>query len=76
MIVHKVIKEKGPQKDSPPEHKRTYLGCAASDIRYRDMMTNFRQRWEFYTHNTFDFITSDMEDLDFIEWKRVVENAI
>jgi len=40
------------------------------------MMINFRQRWEFYTHNTFDFFTSDRSGLKNGQWKEMVEKTI
>ncbi len=76
MIVHKVTTGKRTKNISSGEYKRIYVGCAQSDIRYRDMMINFRQRWEFYTNNTFDFLTSDRSGLKTDQWKQMVEKTI
>ncbi|WP_022663970.1 TIR domain-containing protein [Desulfospira joergensenii] len=60
MIVHKVVVGKPPKDRAVKrEHKKIYVGCAGSDIRYRDMLVNFRHRWEFYTNPTIDFLTFD-----------------
>ncbi|EFK07407.1 conserved hypothetical protein [delta proteobacterium NaphS2] len=77
MIVHKVTTEK-LEKDhlSQGAHKRIYVGCAEPDIPRRDMMIGFRQRWQFYINNTFDFLTSDGSGLERDRWKRVAEKNI
>jgi len=77
MIVHQVkIKNRSPRQIAKGEHKKIYVGCAESDIRYRDMLVNFRQRWEFYTKNTIDFLTFDRNSLDSSQWKHTVEKII
>ena len=77
MLVHDVKAGKQTKnKRSKGEHKKIYVGCAESDIRYRDMLVNFRQRWGFYTKNTFDFLTSDRSGLEVDQWKPVVEKTI
>jgi len=77
MIVHNVITGKRTKdQSSQGEHKKIYVGCAESDIRYRDMMVNFRQRWGFYTNNTFDFLTYDRSGLESDQWKQIVEKTI
>ena len=77
MIVHKVTTEKR-EKDqrSQGAHKRIYVGCAESDIPRRDMMISFRQRWQFYINNTFEFLTYDGSGPEQDRWKRVVEETI
>jgi hypothetical protein len=76
MIVHKVTPGTRTTEILPVMHKRIYVGCVQTDVRYRDMMINFRQRWEFYTHNTFDFLTSDRSGLETEQWKQMVEETI
>ena len=65
--IHQIVKE---------EHKKVFVGCAESDIRYRDMLVDFRQRWEFYTKNTIDFLTFDRNELESDQWKGIVEKSI
>lgn len=77
MIVHKV--ETGRQAVNQimkREHKKIYVGCAESDIRYRDMLVNFRHRWEFYTNPTIDFLTFDWSELKVDRQKKIVEKLI
>ena len=77
MIVHNVTIEKRTENQNPQgAHKRIYVGSAESDIRYRDMVVNFRQRWSFYTNNTFDFLTSDRSGLKLEQWKQIAEKKI
>jgi hypothetical protein len=77
MIVHNVTIGKQTKNKNPKgAHKKIYVGCAESDIRYRDMMVNFRQRWGFYTNNTFDFLTSDRSGLETEQWKQIAEKKI
>lgn len=77
MIVHNVITGKQTKtQSSQREHKKIYVGCAGSDIWYRDMMVNFKQRWGFYINNTFDFLTSDRSGLEPDQWKQIVEKTI
>jgi hypothetical protein len=77
MLVHNVKTGKRTKKQvSKGEHKKIYVGCAESDIRYRDMLVNFRQRWGFYTNNTFDFLTSDRNGLETDQWEQMVEKTI
>lgn len=58
------------------EHKKIYVGCAESDIRYRDMLVNFRQRWEFYTNPTIDFLTFNRDGLVQERQKQIIEKSI
>ncbi len=76
MIVHKVTTGKRTKQILAAAHKKIYVGCAQSDIKYRDMMVNFRQRWEFYTRGTFDFLTCNPSDLKTDQWKELVEKTI
>jgi hypothetical protein len=77
MIIHNVIIGKRTKdQSSQGKHKKIYVGCAESDIRYRDMMVNFKQRWGFYTNNTFDFLTCDRSGLESDQWKQIVEKKI
>jgi hypothetical protein len=77
MIVHNVTIGKQTKDQSPQgERKKIYVGCAESDIRYRDMMVNFRQRWSFYTNSSFDFFTSDRSGSELHAWKQIVEETI
>jgi hypothetical protein len=77
MIVHEV--KIGKQKSGPAAkggHKRIYVGCAESDIRYRDMLVNFRQRWGFYTKQTIDFLTFDRNKSKTNQHNQLVEKII
>lgn len=77
MIVHNVRIGNLTESQNPQgAHKKIYVGCAESDIRYRDMMVSFRQRWGFYTNNTFDFLTSDRRGLKSEQWKQIAEKKI
>lgn len=77
MLVNDVkIGKRSKNKSSQGEHKKIYVGCAESDIRYRDMLVNFRPRWSFYTTNTFDFLTSDQSGLETDKWRQMVEKTI
>ena len=77
MLVHDVKTGKRTKNQgSKGEHKKIYVGCAESDIRYRDMLVNFKQRWGFYTKNTFDFLTSERRGLETDQWKQMVEKTI
>jgi len=77
MIVHEVvIGDKAASQIVKGEHKKIYVGCAESDIRYRDMLVNFRQRWEFYTKNTIEFLTFDRSRTDSDHRKQTVERII
>jgi hypothetical protein len=77
MIVHNVtIGKRAKSQNSRGEHKKVYVGCAESDIRYRDMIVNFKQRWSFYTNHSFDFLTSDRGGLESHLWKQIVERTI
>ncbi|MBU3952945.1 MAG: TIR domain-containing protein [Proteobacteria bacterium] len=77
MIVHEVkIGKPAPNRIAKGEHKKIFVGCAEPDIRYRDMLVNFRQRWEFYTKNTINFLTFDRNDLEPSQWKHAVEKII
>lgn len=77
MIVHKVTAEKRTtNRDLHGAYKKIYVGCAEFDIRYRDMMVNFSQRWGFYTKDGFDFLTHDRRGLGPDQWKPAVEEII
>ncbi len=77
MIVHEVkIGKQTTNQVAKGEHKNIYVGCAESDLRYRDMLVNFRQRWEFYTKNTISFLTFDRNGLESAQWKPIVEKMI
>lgn len=77
MIVHEVEIGKQPATQiMEREHKKIYVGCAESDIRYRDMLVNFRQRWEFYTKPTIDFLTFDWNTFELEQQQQVVEKII
>lgn len=57
MIIHKVSsKEDTDHKVS--EHKKIYVSCTGKDIKNRDTLIGFKQRWSFFTTNTFDFLCS------------------
>ncbi|MFK5953232.1 MAG: hypothetical protein QM498_09260 [Desulfobacterium sp.] len=72
MIVHEVKVEKGPANQiTKREHIKIYVGCAESDIRYRDMLVNFRHRWEFYTKPTIDFLTFDWNKSELGQQKKL-----
>ena len=71
MIVHDVKTGKRIKNESlKGAHKKIYVACTESDIRYRDMLVNFRQRLGFYTHNTFDFLTLDRSGLEPDQWEQ------
>jgi hypothetical protein len=77
MIVHKV--STGNRTGHEPQigaHQKIYIGCAAWDTGYRDMMVSFKQRWGFYTKNTFDFLTHDRRELALDQWKESVRKTI
>jgi hypothetical protein len=77
MIVHNVvIGKQADNQNSQGEQKKIYVGCADSDIRYRDMLINYRQRWNFYSNNLFDFLTSDRSGLELEQWKQIAEKKI
>lgn len=77
MIVHQV-KIGEPKKDRVIQgrHKTIYVGSSKNDIKYRDMLVNFRQRWEFYLKGTLDFSTCDYDDLKPDQWKWIAEKKI
>lgn len=62
MIVH-TVRLTGQKIRPAGKHIKIYVGCAASDIRYRDMLVFGRQRWEFYTVGTIEF-TDTLEKAD------------
>ncbi len=77
MIVHNVkIVEKASEQSPKREHRRIYVGCAESDIRYRDMLVNGRHRWEFYSKPTIDFITLDRNEVELVNHKPIIDNTI
>lgn len=77
MIVHNV--KTGKQISvhiSDRENKKIYVGCAESDIRYRDLLVYGRHRWELYSNPTIDFLTLDRKEMELVEYKPIVEKAI
>lgn len=77
MIVHQVTVRKRSESLGPAgEHKRIYVGCAAPDVRYRDMVIHFRHRVGMYTKNTFEYITEDRGGVEFDRWKQRVAEQI
>ena len=63
MIIHTV--RFGPPQvvaDQHREHKRIYVTAARADLRYRDLLVQWRHRWEFYTAPTIEFLTHDGDD--------------
>lgn len=77
MIVHQVVigKQKTDQI-ATREHKKIYVGCAESDIRYRDMLVYSRHRWELYAVPTIDFLTLDRKGTEMYQWKPIVKKVI
>jgi len=58
MIIHKIkLKEDTDNKIS--EYKKIYISCSSKDIKTRDLLISFKQRWSFFTTNTFDFLYSE-----------------
>ncbi len=77
MIVHEVTIDKQPANQPTKEsRKKIYVGCATPDIPYKEMLVNFRQRWEFYTRHRIDFLTIDQSGLAPDQCKRKAEEAI
>jgi hypothetical protein len=77
MIVHEVkIGKKPANQITKREHRKIYIGCAESDIRYRDMLVNFRHRWEFYTKPTIDFLTYDWNKSELKQQKTAAKKII
>ena len=77
MIVHNVVVgKKSAAQNKDREHKRIYVGCAEADIRYRDMLVNFRHRWELYSRPTIEFVTFDRNEAEIAECKAPVEEAM
>jgi hypothetical protein len=77
MIVHNVVIGKQRSEQVPiRNHKKIYVGCAESDIRYRDMLVNFRHRWELYSKPTIDFLTFDRKGKEMDQCKPIIEKAI
>jgi hypothetical protein len=77
MIVHRVTIAKPTRNQNVrAEYKKIYVGCADADIRYRDMMVSFKQRWETYTNSKFDFLSCDRSGLESGQWKPAIENLI
>lgn len=77
MIVHNVVVGKNtPENLSVREHKKIYVGCAESDIRYRDMLVNGRHRWELYSKPTIDFLTFDRKGMELAQCRPIVEKSI
>lgn len=77
MIVHQVkIGERKPVRAMPARHKTIYVTSAQVDLKYRDMLVYFRQRWEFYIHGSLGFSTCDREGVSPIIWKQTAEKKI
>jgi len=77
MIVHNVkIGNKTSGQVSDRENKKIYVGCAETDIRYRDMLVYGRHRWELYSKPTIDFLTLDRKEMELVQYKPVVEKTI
>ena len=77
MIVHNVVVGKNTSEHlSVREHKTIYVGCAKSDIRYRDMLVNGRHRWELYSKPTIEFLTFDRKEMELTQCKPIVEKEI
>jgi hypothetical protein len=77
MIVHNVVIGKlTSDQVSTRDHKKIYVGCAESDIRYRDMLVNGRHRWELYSKPTIGFLTLDRKEMELVQYKPIVEKAI
>ncbi len=77
MIVHEVkIGRSKTDQHVRGRHKIIYVGSAKADLKYRDMLVYFRQRWEFYIKGTLDFSTCDRNDLKSDQWEQAVEKKI
>jgi len=77
MIVHNVkIGNQISGQVSDRENKKIYVGCADSDIRYRDMLVYGRHRWELYSKPAINFLTLDREEMELVQYKPIVEKAI
>ncbi len=72
MITH-IVRHNNKCITKPGEHKKVYVCYALSDIKKRDLLISFKQRWEFYTNNTFDFIYID-KDLESYSSNDFIEN--
>ncbi|HCY83835.1 MAG TPA: hypothetical protein DHV36_01740 [Desulfobacteraceae bacterium] len=77
MIVH-TVKIGSKTSDPRPfrEHKLIYVGCAVSDIRYRDMLMNGSHRWALYSEPTIDFITVDRDGKTWPQYRQIVADKI
>ncbi len=77
MIVHQVKIGK-PKKNAHIQrrHKTIFVGSTKTDIKYRDMLVYFRQRWEFYIRGTLDFSTFDYDVIEPDQWKQIAEKKI
>lgn len=77
MIVHNVkIGKQISGQVSDRENKKIYVGSAESDIRYRDMLVYGRHRWELYSNPTLDFLTLDRKEMEWVQYKPIVEKVI
>ena len=77
MIIHNVVIGKQTKNQQcQSEHKKIYVGCAETDLRYRELLVNGRQRWSFHTRNTFDFLTSDRSSSASEQWQEAAESKI
>ena len=82
MIVHQVrIGESvtGPGHEgqkSPGKEHLIYVSSSVSDLKYRDLLVNFRHRWELYIHGSLEFSTCDRQDLLLEQWRQAAEKKI
>jgi len=76
MIVHNVrIQNETSRPVSGRAHKRIYVGCADTDIKYRDLLVNGRHRWELYSKPTIHFITLDRKGMELEHYKPIAEKV-
>ena len=77
MIVHNVrIGEQVAERALDGAPKKIYVGCAESDIRYRDMLIYGKHRWELYSKPSIDFLTLDRKEMELIDYMPIAEKAI
>ena len=77
IVVHQVkIGEHQRGHNFKKRHTRIYVGSADADLKYRDMLVCFRQRWEFYINGTLDFVTCDRTGFKPVHWKQEAERKI
>ena len=77
MIVHNVkISEQSAKRPLKRAHKKIYVGCAQSDVHYRDMLVHGKHRWELYSKPTIEFMTLDRGDTESVNHNSAIEEAI